>query len=176
MVTEIKPPKETPEIKLDKVSVFLAGSIEMDKAEDWQKRLTAYLEKNIKFDLLIFNPRRADWDSTWKQTLDDPNFVGQVEWELSNLDKADAILLYFDPTTKAPISLLELGLYAEKKKVLVCCPDGFYRKGNVQITCRKHKVPVYDTFEDFAKAAIDRLTKIRKGKDSITDYLKKPAK
>jgi len=49
-------------------SIFLAGSIEMGKAENWQERVTKELKK---FDnVVIFNPRRDDWDSTWEQKID----------------------------------------------------------------------------------------------------------
>ena len=41
----------------------------------------------------------------------------------------------------APISLLELGLLlgnpAKKGKVVVCCPKGYVRRGNVEIVCRR---------------------------------------
>jgi hypothetical protein len=44
--------------------------------------------------------------------------------------------MYFDPNTLSPISLLELGLHAKSGKLIVCCPEGFYRKGNVDIVCQ----------------------------------------
>ena len=48
--------------------------------------------------------------------------------------------MYFDPKTKSPISLLELGLFAKSGKLVVCCPDGFWKKGNVDIVCQRYKV------------------------------------
>ena len=69
-----------------KKSVFLAGSIEMGSAEDWQKSLGEWLsEKNYN----VFNPRRTDWDSSWIQSYENPQFSQQVKWELNSLDKAD---------------------------------------------------------------------------------------
>jgi hypothetical protein len=57
-----------------KKSIFLAGSIEMGKAEDWQKKLGEWLLlKNYN----IFNPRRKDWDSSWSQTYENPQFSQQ---------------------------------------------------------------------------------------------------
>jgi len=50
--------------------------------------------------------------------------------------------MYFDPNTKSPISLLELGLHANSGKMIVCCPKGFWRKGNVDIVCERYDVPV----------------------------------
>lgn len=55
----IKPP-ETLNIKFKEHSLFLAGSIEMGKAENWQDRITKAFE-GID-DIVILNPRRDDWD------------------------------------------------------------------------------------------------------------------
>jgi hypothetical protein len=56
------------------------------------------------------------------------------------LEKADKIIMYFDPKTKSPISLLELGLFSRSDKLMVICPDGFWRKGNVDIVCEKYNI------------------------------------
>ena len=127
------------------VTVFLGGSIEMDLAEPWQQKLVTAMKET---SCIFYNPRRDDWDSTWKQDISDPNFNAQVTWELKALDLADVIVMYFDPTTKSPISLLELGLYAKSKKVIVCCPDGYWRKGNVDIVCQRFGVRNVPTFEE----------------------------
>ena len=125
-----------------KKSVFLAGSIEMGKAEDWQATLSEWL---LIEDFNVFNPRRKDWDSSWIQTFTNPNFAQQVRWELNSLDKSDIIIMYLDPNTISPISLLELGLYAHTGKLLVVCPDGFFRKGNVEVVCDIHDIPLFNT-------------------------------
>ena len=44
---------------MDKNHVFLAGSIEMGKAEDWQSEMTKFFNE---LDWGVFNPRRDDWD------------------------------------------------------------------------------------------------------------------
>lgn len=129
-------------------SVFLAGSIEMGNCHDWQQELGEwFLEKGFN----VFNPRRADWDSTWIQSYENPQFSQQVKWELNALDKSDWILMYLDPGTKSPISLLELGLHAASKKLLVVCPDGFWRKGNVEVVCSLYDIPLFNSIEDFMK-------------------------
>ena len=139
----ITPPSVVPLITYNP-SVFLAGSIEMDKAELWQDKLITEL---ADLDITILNPRRADWDSTWVCTKDNPQFREQVEWELNGLRQANAIAMYLAPGTVSPISLLELGLfinqYGYDGKLFVCCPDGFARKGNVDIVCERFGVPVY---------------------------------
>jgi len=126
-------------------SVFLAGSIEQDVAEKWQDRV---IEALSNLNITILNPRRKEWDASWVQSINNPQFHEQVSWELSALEKADIVIVYFDKNTKSPITLMELGLYANSNKnVLVCCPKGFWRKGNVDIVCERYNVPQYDTLE-----------------------------
>jgi hypothetical protein len=129
-------------------AIFLAGSIEMGKAENWQDRIAEVLKDR---DITIFNPRRDDWDSSWVQSIDNPQFREQVEWELNALEKANFILMYFDPATKSPISLLELGLFAKEDKMVVCCPEGFWRKGNVDVVCKKYGVYQVDNLDELVK-------------------------
>jgi hypothetical protein len=122
-------------------SVFLAGSIEMGRAEPWHSRVEQAL---ADLDVVILNPRRDDWDDSWKQSIHDERFREQVEWELAGLERADVIALYFAPSTRAPVTLLEFGLFARSGKLLVCCPEGFWRKGNVEVVCARYQVPLLD--------------------------------
>lgn len=71
-------------------SVFLAGSIEMGKAVDWQTRVTKALED---LDCVVLNPRRDDWDSSWEQKKENAQFRQQVEWELAALEHAQVIAM-----------------------------------------------------------------------------------
>jgi hypothetical protein len=128
-------------------TVFLAGSIEMGKAENWQERMVRELKDD---NYIFYNPRRDDWDSSWEQTIENEQFKEQVEWELNALEESDMIVLYFDPNTQSPISLLELGIWAGKEpsKLQVVCPEGFWRKGNVDIVCRKYGIEQHNTIEN----------------------------
>lgn len=133
-------------------SVFFAGSIEMGKAVDWQSELTKMLEKT---NITIFNPRRDDWDSSWKQDINDPQFKEQVMWELNAQEKATVVALYLAPGTQSPISLLEFGIFGGK--MVVYCPEGFWRKGNVDIVCAKYGYIQVKSFEEMV-TAIKNLT------------------
>jgi len=137
---EIKAPQK---LQYEGRAVFLAGSIEMGKAENWQQRLC----KELK-GITILNPRRDDWDNSWVQSINNPQFREQVEWEMEAMEKADIIAMYFDKTTRSPITLLELGLFAHSGKLIVCCPPGFWRKGNVDIVCKRYGITQVDTIED----------------------------
>ena len=127
--------------------IFLAGSIDMGSAIDWQAEIVARMHGQ---DVTILNPRRDDWDSSWEQTIEHQQFREQVEWELRGLERADKILMYFAPGTKAPITLLELGLFARShpEKLIVCCPDGFWRKGNIDIVCNMYGIKQVACLDD----------------------------
>src|SRR5262249_2023418 len=116
MAQVLKPPAP---ITLDqgRRSLFLAGSIEMGTAEDWQ----AHVERGLQdLDVVLLNPRREGWDASWEQSISNPQFREQVEWELEGLERASWVVMYFSPSTKAPVTLLELGLLARSSKLLVC--------------------------------------------------------
>jgi hypothetical protein len=151
----IKPPNSISLEQDNSIKVFLGGSIEMGKAENWQERVENALEYTEK-EFRLFNPRRDDWDNSWEQTFENPQFSQQVNWELNALEKSDIVIMYFDPNTKSPISLLELGLFAKSGKLLVCCADGFWRKGNVDIVCEKYDVPLFDNLETLIKHIINK--------------------
>ena len=134
----IKPPYR-------RMSIFLAGSIEMGLAEDWQSMIEKELDGH---NLTIYNPRRDSWDSSWVQSIHNEEFREQVEWVLDHLDKSDVIVMYFDENTKSPISLLELGLYASSGKMIVYCPEGFWRKGNVDIVAQRYDITQVNSFNE----------------------------
>lgn len=146
---EAKPPKDA-DIN---IRIFLAGSIEMGAAEQWQQHVVDRF-KDID-DVIIMNPRRDDWDASWVQSIDNPQFRQQVEWELDHLDCADVIIMYFSPETKSPITLLELGLYAPSRKLTVCCPEGYWRKGNVDVVCERYGILQFDTLDELLDDMID---------------------
>lgn len=82
----------------------------------------------------FFNPRRDDWDASWKQEIGNQQFKDQVFWELQRIDEADHVFFNFEENTKSPITLLELGYAIGLGKGLVIrvAPE-FWRKGNIDI-------------------------------------------
>lgn len=149
----LKPPQPL-DLAPNQPGLFLAGSIEMGLATHWQ----ALFEQELSdLDITILNPRRDDWDASWEQSLHNPNFRGQVEWELEAQEKANVIAMYFAPETHAPITLLELGLFATSQKLIVCCPEGFWRKGNVEVVCLRYGVPTVETLPELIAATRRRM-------------------
>lgn len=142
----IKPPQPLTRHLLKRKTIFLAGSIDNGAAENWQAEVERYFD--TRPNVLLLNPRRDDWNASWKQDITDPQFFQQVTWELNGLDRADHIILYFAPGSKAPISLLELGLYAHSGRMVICCPSGFWRRGNVEIVAERFGIPFYEDLAD----------------------------
>ena len=157
---EIKAPNSDNDIDYYLPRIFLAGSIEMGVAENWQTRVAKDM---ADYDVVLLNPRRDDWDSSWVQSINDPQFNKQVTWELDNLDMADIVIFYFDPTTKSPITLMELGITAVVSSndgsphVIVCCPEGFWRKGNVEMVCARFGIPMVTTYEDMMELLVTHV-------------------
>ncbi|NWE54063.1 hypothetical protein HX774_16795 [Brevundimonas sp. P7753] len=135
--------------------VFLGGSIDMGGAPDWQAAMTAAL---ADMDVVILNPRRPDWNPNWRPEADEPEFRRQVEWELAALESADVIVMYFAPGTQSPISLLEMGLHARGGKLIVLAPEGFWRKGNVDITAQAYGVKQVQSLPELTAAVRDALS------------------
>jgi Nucleoside 2-deoxyribosyltransferase like len=134
--------------------VFLAGTIDMGESVNWQ----ADVENRLSdLDGYIFNPLRDYFDPSVIQSIHNPLFKEQVMWELTGLEFADIILMYFLPGSKSPISLLELGLNASSGKMIVYCPPGFWRKGNVDIVCEMYNIPVYVSVEDAINAVRSKI-------------------
>lgn len=140
-------------------TVFLAGSIEMGKAIDWQAEVIATIEKHVKKvmrgSMIVFNPRRPEWDSSWEQTIENKQFAEQVNWELEHIARADTVFFYFQGETLSPISLMELG-YALGRGIhcVVVCEKNFWRKGNIEVICERHNVKVYSTLSRGLKALL----------------------
>jgi hypothetical protein len=150
----LKPPAP---VRLDgrTPSVFLAGSIEMGAAEDWQAEVTRAL---ADLEVVILNPRRDEWDASWVQSITNPQFREQVEWELTGLESASVVAMYFAPATRAPVTLLELGLSARGGRLVVCCPEGYWRRGNVEVVCARYGVPLVATLPELAAEVRKRVS------------------
>lgn len=153
--TMIKAPNKVPQADLFP-TIFMAGSIEMGKATDWQTEL---FEATKHLGIRYLNPRRDDWDSSWVQEITNSQFREQVEWELDGLMKlSDYQIFVFDPNTTSPITLMELGMCAWDDSVIgVVCPSGYFRKGNVDILCHRFDIPVVETLPELIYLIAERL-------------------
>ena len=97
----IKPDSQS-QYQIHDVSVFLAGSIELGIAEEWQDAL---LNRYAKKPITFYNPRREMWDPNTVMRKYDKTFNTQVNWELDNIRNVDITYMYFDPNTKSGITI-----------------------------------------------------------------------
>lgn len=141
-------------------SIFLAGSTNTgskadNTATDWRKKVSASLADR---PITIYNPYRKDWDPSWREDIYSTPFREQLEWELDMQEKADLVVIYFEEGTDAYVSLLEFGIWVRAPgKTVVVCPDGFSKKGNVQVVCKRFDVEMLDKVDGLRDAVVRKL-------------------
>ena len=126
-------------------TVFLAGTIDMGRSENWQAETIARLRDSAAGRWLIFNPRRHEFRASPEE------MEYQVRWELEHLEQADRIVMNLLGSSRSPVSLLELGLHARSGRLLVACEPAYYRYDNVRITCARYGIPLYDSLDALLK-------------------------
>lgn len=139
---------ETPRLRRDDKTVFLAGSIEMGAADEWQDKFIKKAQLALPDDWVILNPRRAKWDSSLEQSITNPVFYQQVDWELNWLSRANHIIFNFVDNTMSPVSLLELGAFGSSYSSFVVCGKDYKRRGNVEIFCQRNGILIYDDLDE----------------------------
>ena len=151
LVTPVDVPSTNPQHPI----LFLAGSIEQGAAPNWQLEATRHYQTRFQNeDLVVVNPRRENWDSSLEQKFENREFNWQVSFELDHLEKADAVVMWLHPGTLSPISLFEFGLLAGwtsmggLNKLVIGCPDGFWRKGNVEVVTNRYRIQLVSTLEE----------------------------
>lgn len=153
---------ERPDISIDTISVFLAGTIDMGNSINWQEVLFNQIYEK-QSEVVVFNPRRKDWDSSWAQRINNPKFNEQVNWEMDYLTLCTVAAFNFEPDSQSPITMMELGNRLETSKNnpfkfnVVYCPDSFWRKGNVDILCHRYGVEVFTDKTAFFEAILNKL-------------------
>jgi len=124
------------------VRIFLGGTIDNGNSEDWQSEVIKSVNNiSLQRQVYFYNPRRENWPSA-----DNHREIGkQIDWELFHLEKSDRIFMNILASSKSPISLMEIGLFARTGKLIVFCPKSFYRYDNVMKICEKYNVTLYTT-------------------------------
>lgn len=133
----------------------------MGAAVQWQKLLADHLSD---LPITVLNPRRGNWDPNDIPKASNQGFQDQVIWELKALERATVICFFFDVTTRSPVTLLELGLWAASKKVIVCCNEQYWRSGNVKLVCDRYGIEYHSTFKDFVPN-VRKMLKNKMGND-----------
>ncbi len=118
-------------------------------------------------DVVLLNPRRDSWDSSWVQSITNPMFLEQVNWELDHLERnlpnsSDIVFFYIDPNTKSPITMAEFGAVFRSGWAIMCCPEGFWRRGNIEVMCLRAGIHLHDNL-DSATAALRDMVELSRG-------------
>lgn len=111
----------------DNIMVFLAGGI--TDCPLWQDEI---VEKFNGSDLFLANPRRKEWP----ENHPDPTAFEreQVTWEYNHLLRSNGILFWFPKETVCPITLFELGSWANRpKKLFIGIEPGYSKEGTVRV-------------------------------------------
>ena len=136
----------TPKDDLDNIergefTIFLAGGM----GSPWRKELIGKLKDLPK--LVVIDPSVDDWENeVGEQSANNPKFVKQTAWEHQGLNKSKVQVFYFDDTSIAPISLLELGMFKTNNTV-ICLKDGYEKGGYVEYMSRRFGLPIEKSVE-----------------------------
>ena len=66
---------------------------------------------------------------------------------MNGLEQADVVVFNFLKDSQAPISLMELGICSKKDNVVVCCEEGFWRRGNIEVVCDTFDIPLVNSID-----------------------------
>ncbi len=129
--------------------IYLAG--EITDCPDWQQEMRDLLVD--RDDLVLFNPRRADFP------IGDPDAAKeQITWEFVHLESADEILFWFPCETLCPIVLFELGKWSAGltqygKKIYVGVHPEYQRRQDVeiQLSLARPEVEVVYSLQELAE-------------------------
>lgn len=141
-------------------SVFLAGPTEINWRTPFLATLRGLFAAGAS-NTTVYDPFQPRWDSSWREDLGDDRFRAQVAWELERQERATVVAVFFHGDSKAPVSLLELGLCARSGKAVVGCEPAYWKRGNVQAVCQRYGVPMADDLGGLASLVADKLKESR---------------
>ncbi len=184
ITTVLTAPEEYPVPKrngTDYFTIFLAGGI--TGCTDWQSRAISlfqnnhtmkYIKDNHHREILLMNPRRANFDVTDISQSD-----VQITWERQMLQRADLIMFWFDDGETRnlirpvqPISLYELGKYTARKpdRLVVGCDSDYTRKYDVTFQSHLEGIQVFETIGDVVSATCMMAAQLIRHQSRGDDY------
>lgn len=133
--------------KRNQRSIFLAGSMDHKQEGSWRDTISAEFGAYS-----IFDPTNNNHDH-----LNTKEMKRHINWELDALQLSDMILLNFLPNAQSPISLVELGMYIRSNKLIVICPQEFYKSNYVHTLCKKYNTPIFNNITEAKTLLINSL-------------------
>ncbi len=139
-LVEHRPPqKKIYNLDYTRHRVYLAGST---NGKDWQRHFVNQLSE-LRVD--VFNPRTEVAD-------------GLYGWELDHLNIANIIAVYFEPGDPSPNGLITLGMFAKTDRLIVCCQEDFYKKGDIDHLCEQENIHQVETLDLLIANTIARIS------------------
>ncbi|SEC82566.1 Nucleoside 2-deoxyribosyltransferase like [Tenacibaculum sp. MAR_2009_124] len=133
-----KSDKNLPQKSNSKKLVFLAGSLSIDKIDNWRNTLVNSYSTNFDF----IDPTNDNY-----VLLNTSQMEKHINWELEGLELSDIIFMNLLPESKSPISMVELGLYAKSNKLIICCPEIFYQYRYIKTIAKKYNAALFTELE-----------------------------
>ena len=127
-------------------SIFLGGS--MTETNDWREH---FIEGFKSYDVSFLSPYRKNQPNITDENLDlnDPAIIEHIKWVNNAIDDAWMVFLYFDPSTKSPLSLLDFADLCKNKKAIVCCPKDFWKSTIIKTVCIEFNVQFFEDLENY---------------------------
>lgn len=145
LVIHRPPQKKIHSLDYTRHRVYLSGAM---TGEDWQSKFTNELD-SLRVD--VFSPRYPS-----SHTVTPPD--GLFEWEIDHMSIANVIAFNFIPDEDCSSALIALGMYAKTDRIIVCCPDGFFKKGDIDALCNREDIPQVDSLDLLIKWTIARIS------------------
>jgi len=152
-ITVFQPGDQLPQMTNDSVKIYLGGTMDFsgNPASDWQQafidglaKLTDPLKgllliKNLNF--FIFNPKVPP-QSAVGASLDNPDFINQMQWRLQMQDMSDVIFLNIMKKSVSPVPILEFGSLVQSGKLVVRTSEEYQLYSHVRLYCEKYQIPL----------------------------------
>lgn len=131
-----------------RLCVFLAGVL-----GDWREEVVRDLQD---LDVVIFDPVRKDWDSTWVESVDDVRFVEQTLWEFWRQAEAGLVLFYFGSAeADGVVTMMEFGLWAGTGRAVVLESPDFRKWGYIRVICGELGVKIVRSVKEFRQFVVE---------------------
>lgn len=143
LVVHRPPTKKIHSLDYTRFRIYLSGS---STGFDWQDRFISTLT-NLPVD--VFTPLHPIHATPHSQAF---------EWEMDHMSIANVIAFYFSPDDLCASALLSLGMYANTDKIIVCCPEGYQRKQDVDALCHREDIMQVDCLDTLISATTSRIS------------------
>lgn len=103
--------------------------------DDWQKDFCYKMVNEFEDKTLLFS------------TTDSSDTKYDLDWEFSNIESADFVILYFKKGYKKSLTFIQYGMLCMTNKLFVVCDKDFFINKDILDLCIKFKIPFFYSFD-----------------------------